>query len=639
MRKNNPFFITEGIDTGRKNFSDWVEESFNPGASFSSDSTHSFLTPSLPIKKIRILFFVIIFGLALLLGRSFYLQVLNGSYYFSLAENNRIRIKNIQAQRGIIYDRNGKILVKNISGFSLLITQADLSKDQFQKTEVLRKTSELAGIPLAEIEERLNKADKYFWQPIVVKTGIDYEKAMALKIASIDLPGISLEDDSWRQYLFSNSLSHLMGYVGKISTEEYEDNKSGYLLSDNIGKTGLEKYYENLLRGKNGIKKIEVDSLGREKKIIAQEEPVNGSNLVLTIDADLEEKIYQTFKEALGKKYNAVAVVSNPQTGEILALVDYPSYDNNLFATGISQQDYNNLLNDEKKPLFFRAISGEYPSGSTIKPVIALAALQEKVVDKNTSFNSVGGIWVGSKWFFPDWNPGGHGITNVIKALALSVNTYFYYVGGGYGNFNGLGVDLIDKYLNLFNLGQKTGIDLPAEKSGLVPTPAWKEENKKEQWYIGDTYHLAIGQGDLLVTPLQVNSWTATISAGGAIYRPHLVKEIVNPDGRKELIAPIVVKSGIADRKNIDIVREGMRQAVLAGSARGISGLPVTAGGKTGTAQWNEKKNNHAWFTAFAPFDQPSFCITILVEEGGEGSSIAVPIAREVMNYWFTRQN
>jgi len=251
----------------------------------------------------------------------------------------------------------------------------------------------------------------------------------------------------------------------------------------------------------------------------------------------------------------------------------------------------------------------------------------------------VGGIWVLDQWFFPDWKAGGHGIINVIKALAESVNTYFYYIGGGYLDFEGLGVEKINYYLSLFGLGRVTGIDLPGEKSGLVPTPAWKEETKNEVWYIGDTYHLAIGQGDLLVTPLQVNAYVVAIANGGKLYRPHLVKEIIHPDGQKELIMPEIVASDLISQQNIDIVREGMRQTIISGSAQSLYNLPVEVAGKTGTAQWNQNKANHAWFTAFAPYDNSEIAITVLVEEGGEGSTVAVPIARDVIYYYFTRDS
>ena len=267
-------------------------------------------------------------------------------------------------------------------------------------------------------------------------------------------------------------------------------------MRDNICKDGMEKYYEDYLRGHHGEKKVEVDALGQEKKILSYFSPLAGSDIVLAVDADLQNRIYEILEERLGQTKAASVIVSDPTNGEILALVDYPSYDNNLFSLGISQVDYQKLLDDERKPLFSRSIAGEYPSGSTIKLVLATAGLEEGVIDRQTSFNSVGGLWIG-KWFFPDWRAGGHGSTNVVKAIADSVNTFFYYLGGGYGDFQGLGIERIVKYLDMFGLGNTTGIDLPNEKPGLVPTPEWKQALKDEIWFMGVTYLLAIGQGDL----------------------------------------------------------------------------------------------------------------------------------------------
>jgi len=633
MKKSDQFFLVENIDTGQKKISRWVEDSYNPNFSCANE----FLSLSLSASQIRFFLSLVLLGLLLLLGRGFYLQVIRGDYYFAQAEDNRVRVKYSRAQRGVIYDRQGQILVQNVFGFSLFITQAALPVDKSQRQTVLNNIAQIAGLNLAELEAKLAESKDYFWQPVAVKTGIGYEQAMFLKIKSSELPGISLEEDSWRHYLHSESLAHVLGYVGKLNAQEYQKNKGQYLLSDNIGKTGLERYYESRLRGQHGEKRVEVDSFGREKKIISQQPAISGQSLILSLDAALQDKIYQILDGRLRRQLSAAVVVSNPQNGEIIALVDYPSYDDNLFAEGISQTDYQKLLDDEMKPLFFRSISGEYPSGSTIKPVLASAALEEKIIDRHTSFNSVGGLWVGGRWFFPDWKAGGHGLTNVIKAIAWSVNTYFYYIGGGYGDFQGLGVERIGKYLKLFGLGETLGLDLPGESAGFVPTAEWKKKEKNEAWYIGDTYHLSIGQGDLLVTPLQVNSYTATIANGGRIYRPHLVKGIIAAAGQGEPLASQVIREKFISSQNLEIVRQGMRQTVVAGSAASLNGLSVPAAGKTGTAQWNSNKKNHAWFTGFAPFDQPDFCLTVLVEEGGEGSSLAVPIAREIMQYWFGR--
>ncbi len=635
MKNNKDFFIVENINIGRKNSLDWVEDSLDLKSSDDDTGRKQFLSLSLGEKKLKFFLFFLVLGILILLGKSFYLQIVQGNNYFSLAEDNRIRTKYVKAQRGIFYDASGEVLVRNISGFSLFITPADLPRDNKERQAVIENISSIIGLSSQEISDKLLDY-RYFFQPIVIETGIDYQRAMALKIASADLPGISLEVDTWRQYLAGDSFSHLLGYVGKINSAEYESNKNEYLLIDNIGKTGLEKSYENLLRGEHGKKLVEVDALGQEKKIISTTNFVPGDDLVLSIDADLQRKVYEVLDSQLKKKKTAVVIISNPKNGEILSLVDYPNYNNNLFALGIDSESYKKLIEDPQKPLFMRSISGEYPSGSTIKMVIASAALEEGIVTRNTTVNSTGGLQV-SQWFFPDWKAGGHGTTNIIKAIAESVNTYFYYVGGGYGDFKGLGVELLDKYMNLFGLGDKLGIDLPGEKDGFVPTPEWKNEVKKEPWYIGDTYHLSIGQGDLLVTPLQVNFYTNVIASGGTLYKPELVKEIIHSSGEREIIMPEVIRKDFVSASNINIVREAMRAAVVSGSARSLNSLPVMVAGKTGTAQWNSNKENHAWFTAFAPYNNPNFTITVLVEEGGEGSAAATPIAREILTYWFSK--
>ena len=637
QQQTSDFFIVNDIDLGRKSSLEWVEDSFVPFSGTGS-SRGQFLSLSLSEKKLKLFIILLFIGLFILLGRSFYLQVMKGNHYFTLAEENRIRTKYVKAQRGVFYDRNGEVLVRNISGFSLFITPVDLPRDEAGKENVLKNVSEIVDIEINTIKEKLIDR-RYYFQPIAIETGIDYERAMALKVASADLPGVSLEIDTWRNYLGGDSFSHLLGYVGKINAEEYEDRRDEYLLSDNIGKIGMEKSYESLLRGEYGKRLVEVDAFGREKKIVSRTDFVPGRDLVLSLDANLQREIYEILSNHLRGGKVAVVVVSNPQDGEILALVDYPNYNNNLFATGISHDDYNKLIEDERKPLFMRSIAGEYPSGSTIKMVVASAALQEGIVNRNTSFSSTGGIWILDQWFFPDWKAGGHGTTNVIKALAQSVNTYFYYIGGGYGDFEGLGIDLLNKYMRLFGLGEKLGIDLPGEKDGFVPSIEWKEEVKEEAWYIGDTYHLAIGQGDILVTPLQVNAYTSAIANGGTLYKPRLVREIIHGDGKKEVVMPEIIGSNFINNENINIVREGMRQTIVSssGSARSLSTLPVSVAGKTGTAQWNRNKENHAWFTAFAPYNNPSFVITVLVEEGGGGSAVAAPIAKDILRYWFSR--
>jgi penicillin-binding protein 2 len=313
--------------------------------------------------------------------------------------------------------------------------------------------------------------------------------------------------------------------------------------------------------------------------------------------------------------------------GSIRALVSLPAYDDNLFAGNVSTTAYKALLADEHRPLFPRVWAGQFPSGSTIKPLIAAAALAENVITPNTTVLSVGGIGVGP-WFFPDWKAGGHGRVNVRSAIAWSVNTFFYTIGGGYGDFIGLGVDRLTAWMRNFGLGSASGVDLPGEAPGHVPSQEWKQETKGDRWYIGDTYNLSIGQGDLLVTPLQMARITAAIANGGDLVIPHVVMSSSTPD----------VPRLDADAATFATVRQGMRDTVVYGSGRALSVLPVASAGKTGTAQWNSEKPYHAWYIGYAPAEKPEVVVTVLLEEGGEGSSFAVPVAGDILRAWWNEK-
>lgn len=628
---------------------DWVEENIvqldevsnkNINSFKENSDAKDFLGLALSQKRLTFFLFFIFCVLSILFAKTAYLQIIKGGYYREAADGNRTRNIPINSERGIIYDKNKRPLVKNVPTFSLYLIPSDFPKDEDKRRAAINQIAEILKIGASEIEASLKDAKPYSYMPVLLRENISYEEAMRLKIESVYLSGVDLKLESRREYLKGDSdeiksLSHLLGYVGKISKEELETKKN-YASTDFIGKTGLELFYEELLRGKNGKKQVEVDVLGKEKRIIAKEEPVQGENIILTLDIDLQKKLEEILSRYLkaNHKSKAAAIVLNPQNGEILALVSLPTFDNNFFTRGISADEYNILINDIDKPLFNRAIMGEYPSGSTIKPIIAAAALEEGIITKNTSFNSTGGLRI-NRWFFPDWKAGGHGWTNVTRAIAESINTFFYIIGGGYNDFKGLGVDRIVKYGKLFGLGEKTGIDFPHESSGLMPTEKWKEEFKGEEWYIGDTYHLAIGQGDILVTPLQIAVATSIFANGGTFYRPHLLNSVEG--AVKSSVDDYVVRKNFISNENINIVRVGLRQAVIGGSAQKMLGLPVTSAGKTGTAQWSEKQNPHAWFTAFAPYENPEIVVTVLVEEGGEGSRVALDIVYDFMQWYFTR--
>jgi penicillin-binding protein 2 len=582
-----------------------------------------------------------------LCGKLWSLQIVQGSYFRYLAEGNRIRTKNITALRGVIYDRSGGLLARNVAAFNIEIYPVDLPKDQAERKILYQKISKLIDVSQKEIAKKAEKKDINPLDPVILKEKIKRQDALVLKEKLIDYPALAIVEAATRDYESKWGLAHILGYVGKISEEELK-NKIDYYLTDYIGKVGLEASYEEELKGINGKQQVEVDAGGKIARILAERESREGNNLMTTIDLGLQKKIYQVLKNEVKKYRGKGSVVAiNPQNGEVLAMVSLPDYNNNIFTQYEGKkfsEAYKKLIEDKNNPMFNRAISGTYPPGSSTKPIAAAAALQEKIIDVNTSIFDPGTIEVPNKYNpkiiykFHCWKLSGHGWISVIQAIAQSCDTFFYGVGGGYDKIIGLGIKKIKKYYNLFGYGEKSGIDLSGEAEGLVPDPKWKQAARKESWYLGDNYMLTIGQGDLLVTPLQLLMATSTIANGGALLKPHIVKEIVSSDGKSiKKIGREIVRKNFISKKNIDIVRQGMRAVVVSGTAQELSSLLVSSAGKTGTAEFNNKKDFHAWYTAFAPYENPKIALVVLVEGAGEGNEIAVPIAKEILNYYFTR--
>ncbi|MEK7545705.1 MAG: penicillin-binding protein 2 [Patescibacteria group bacterium] len=609
---------------------------------------HGYIGTSLSARKLAVSFGVFFLMLAGLAARAGYLDLHKGVEYRSLAEGNRLRIVSVPAERGVIYDRNGTLLVRNVPDFTLTVTPADIPRDGKERADLVVRIAESVGVTPVDVEKALRNYPSNLASAVPIKEHLEYEQAVRLDIASGHMPGVSLKAGTKREILLQPegadrpimSLSHVIGYQGRVNEAEYARlRETGYLPTDAIGKTGVESSYETQLRGTYGRKKVEVDVLGREQKIIASDDPTQGMDLTLSIDAKLQAEAERSLKASAGLngRGRASAVAMDPKTGEILALVSLPGYDANVFARGISAKEYRTLLEDPNQPLYPRAVSGLFPPGSTAKLMVAAAALAEEVVSLGTTVRSTGGIRYGA-WFFPDWKPGGHGTTNVIKAIAESVNTFFYAVGGGWEHIEGLGVARLGEYYRKFGVGARLGIDLPGEGKGFVPDEAWKERVKEEPWYIGDTYHVSIGQGDLLSTPLQVAAWTAVFANGGALVRPHVVKQ-VRSNRTIERVEPEPVTRQVVSQEVVDIVRRGMRETVLSGSARSLQSSPWPMAGKTGTAQWREGEPTHAWFTGFAPYDDPRIVVTVLIEAGGEGSRAATPVARDIMEAWLRPRN
>lgn len=587
-------------------------------------------------QKMFFFFFCISFFLVFFI-RTASLQIFQGRMFQEQAENNRLREERENPTRGIILDRFGEVLVKNNSAFTLFISPKDLPKEEETRRVLLADVAKRTHKQIAELDLLLQGTKKEQEEPLIVDTHLSYEIFLDFLVQAENYPGFFVEKISQRNYLSSvPSLSHILGYVGRISEEEYQLKKEDdYRRTDEIGKAGLEYSAEKALRGIPGINKIEVNALGEEVAFLSQEPPQDGQNITTTIDLAfqtfIEQQLQETLQETQISKASVVAI--DPHSGEVYALVSFPTFDSNLFAARIDEEQYQQLLKNPDQPLFFRAISGSYPSGSIFKPFVATAALAEGIIQEQTTFLSTGGISL-SSWFFPDWKAGGHGPTNLFKAIAESVNTFFYIIGGGYEQVTGLGVDRITQYAALFGFGSPTGIDLPAEANGFLPSKAWKEETKKERWYVGDTYHLAIGQGDFLTTPLQMATAVSVLANGGTFFVPHLIKKIgenIQEEQSREL--PESVK------KVIPLVQKAMRQTVTQGSARFLSDLSQPIAGKTGTAQLGTNQKPHAWFTAFGPFEHPDLVLVVLLENGGEGSTVAVPLAKKIFSWWFEHRS
>ncbi len=618
----------------------WVEEVYGEGAWMPHDApVHSqFIGLAAKRRRVVIFFAAVMALFTVLWGRAGYLVAQSGSFK-ARSDSNRIRTVTAPAPRGIIYDAYGMQLTDNVADLRLALVPYDLPADPAERAEAIAKISALAGIDPAAAEESLKDFGEKGYQAVTVAENITRSQAVDLTVAKADFPAIRILNGSHRYYGLANtvqSLSHILGYMGRITAEDLK--KPGikdYQPTDSIGRTGLEYVYEKDLVGKPSVRKVEVDAVGNEVGIVGQEDAVPGKNLRLFIDAGLtaaaEDSLKATMKN-LGLSKGAV-IVEDVKTGGILTLVSLPSFSNNRFASGIGQAEYAQLRDDPDHPLFNRAISGTYPPGSTAKIMVAAAALAEGIINANTTVSSVGGIRYG-QWWFPDWKAGGHGITDVKKAIAWSVNTFFYMVGGGYESFKGLGIAKMGEYFSRFGIGEKLGIDLPNEAAGFVPTVAWKEETKNEPWYIGDTYHVAIGQGDLLATPLQMTSWTATVANGGTLWKPRLVSGYSDGEGRSMgEEAPSAIRTGVVDDAYLATVRAGMRQTVVDGSAKLLMGAGMEVAGKTGTAQVSGK-DNHAWFTGYGPYEDPQIAVTVLVENGKEGASVAVPVAKDIFSWY-----
>lgn len=546
------------------------------------------------------------------------LQINRGSNYFKESSNNILQKRSIVAERGYIWDRNGNLLAGSQPGYRLLINLKQ-ALDANTLAEALFYVSKNTDSSLEELQERVAEAEKSGMEEFVLLNRVRTDKVLSLQADLSKFRYLVLEVEPIRYYPGREAFSHILGFIGEVSKEEFgSGNFQNYLLGEYVGKEGLEKQYENLLRGVNGLEIVEINAKGETQKVLTKRDPEKGKDINLTLDFNLQKYVFSLLESSLN---SGAIVVSDVKTGALLSAVNYPSYDNNLLIEGNNDQIVE-LFNDNNKPLFNRLISGLYPPGSTFKIVISSAALAEKIINSQTKLEAPGSIAYGS-FSYKDWNSAGHGNVDVIKALARSADTFFYQIGGGYKNMVGLGVEKIGSWSRKFGFGSLTGIDLPNESAGLVPTPSWKESEIGEPWYIGNTYHLSIGQGYLLATPLQVNYMTNMIASGGEIYTPHLVKSASAHKGFLDI-----------DRNLLDIVAQGMEQACSpGGTAYPLFEYSGIIACKTGTSETGLNDKTHAWLTMFFPINDPEYSITVFLENGGAGSDDAAPIAKKIYQY------
>jgi penicillin-binding protein 2 len=642
----NPFEVYTSLHKKKGSRSlDWEESALDGQKTVEE----GFFDEERAVPKLYWVWAILFFSFIFLGVRLFHLQVIQGAKFRTLSEDNRIRSQTVLAPRGVIKDRYGKVLVQNTASFNLVAIPFDLPKQGLDQ-----EVSELAqtfNLDKSDIEKKLSAADRQSFDPIIISQDISQNQSILFQTKAEDFYGFAVRQIPIRQYIDAPIFSPLIGYSGLISSADREKlNKDNYDSNDFTGKTGIEVQYEKYLHGINGQNLVEVDATGKELDLLGEKSPTPGNTLVLNIDQGLQERLYHSLTDNNPTR-KAAAVALDPRNGQVLALVSVPGFDNNMFAHGITQQEYQSLLSDKNLPLFDRAIAGTYPPGSTVKPMVATAALETGVINENTTVNDRGVLVVPNQfnsslnYSFHGWKPGGLGPLNVRGAIALSSDIFFYEVAGGFPNSSipdGLGAQALADWYKKFNLGKPTGIDLQGEASGLVPDPAWKTKYYKNdpllsKWYLGDTYHIGIGQGDLLVTPLQVAEWTATIANNGTVYKPQIAGSVVDQKGNVVFKSnPEVLISNIASAKSLKIVQEGMRQTVLAGTAKPLQSLPITSAGKTGTSQFDGSNpdRTHAWFTSYAPYEKPEIVITVLVEAGGEGNAVSEPVVKDALQWW-----
>ena len=573
-----------------------------------------------------------------LVGRLWVLQVLQGERFTYLSENNRIRLKNIPGIRGTLFDRQGRLLAHSPPSFDILF----IPEDTREPETTLVRLAELLG----RDPEKLRRSVKPIhgrspFREIVLDQDVDWRSVVAVESHQMELPGVTIRVRPSRNYPEGEMTAHLLGYLGEIGPRRLKALKSkGYRMGDEIGQSGMEKAVEEYLRGKSGGQQVEVNALGRQVQIIHQVKDVPGHNVFLTIDRDLQKITY----DVLANHEGSIVVVET-DTGAVLALVSKPSFDPAPLSRGITTRAWNALLRDKTHPLYNRATQGQYPPGSIFKLVLAVAALEEGVVDPKTRLPCSGSIQIGDRKF-RDWKKQGHGQVDLHRGLVESCDVYFYQLALW------IGIERIARYARLLGLGAKTGIPLYGERPGLIPDKQWKNRRFGQAWFPGETASVAIGQGYVSVTPLQAALLTAAIANGGTVYRPWLVRKVETVEGAVvRQYGPEKVRTIPLKHSTLQLLHRALHDVVNGprGTGRQAHSDLITVAGKTGTAQLTEMRGetikskdlpypirDHAWFVSYAPADAPEIAVSVLVEHGGHGGFTAAPLAKKVIESYFS---
>ncbi len=582
---------------------------------------------------------VILLLMGLLVIRAWYLQVVAGQTYRELADNNRVRMVSVLPQRGLMYDRRGRLLVNNTPGFTLYLVLEDAPKPLDSLIERLAPYLEMTE---DEIRDRVkNPRVGGPFTPIPIKNHLSLKEVALIESHRPDFPGVKIEVEAQRNYPYGAWASHLLGYVSEVSAVQRGNEEFATLPPGmQVGQYGAELAYDAVLRGQPGEKGVEVDALGHERRVVRQNPPVRGEDLYLTIDADVQREAEEALRDKAG-----VVVALDPTTGEVLALVSHPDFDPNVLSVGLTVSRWAELLADPGRPLNNRAIQGQYPPGSTFKIVVATAALERKAITPDWRTTCSGGKFFGNRRF-RDWKAGGHGIIDLHRAIVESCDVYFYEVGSQ------IGIDAIAEFAEAYGLGEPTGIRLSSEKKGVVPSTRWKLAARHEPWYPGETLSVSIGQGYVNVTPLQMAMMIGTVATGGERHRPRYVRSIRQRDGStvdaepESPLDPMHVSA-----QTFALLRQALRGVVVepGGTASAARSTMTEVAGKTGTAQVvgmpqagraTPVKNleDHAWFVAFAPVESPRIAVAVLVEHGGHGGSAAAPIAKRVIETYLAAE-